>query len=320
MRRGVIVYNPTSGSRGAQRDLVAARAYLVEHGWSIKVEQTRAAGDAGRLARAAADAGLETVLIAGGDGTLNEAANALVGTQTAIGLLPCGTANVWARQLGMLPPYRGLVDAARLMNEARVRTIDVGRATVGLDSDRSVTRHFLLWSGLGLDAHVTQAVEPRPASFKRWGVIGYSLAAVRAAMAYRGVRAELEIDGRRMAGRVMLAVVGNAGLYAGYFPLAPDAKLDDGWLDVSVFRGYRFLSAVGHFVRMLLRLHLRDPQVITTRARRIRVTTSDACGVHVDAEPIGATPAEFSVVPRALRILAPASAPAGLFASGEEGE
>ncbi|HEY4689382.1 MAG TPA: diacylglycerol kinase family protein [Anaerolineae bacterium] len=296
-----------------QPDLIEVRRYLVDRGWSIELEQTRAPGDAGRLARAAAEAGLDAALIAGGDGTLNEAVNALVGTQTAVGLLPCGTANVWARQLRMPLTHRALIAAARLMAEAQVRSIDVGRATVGLGTVHECSRYFLLWSGLGLDAHITHSVEPRPASFKRWGVIGYSLAALRAALAYRGARIEIEIDGRCSTERAMLAVVSNTELYAGYFHLTPQARLDDGWLDVSVFRGERFVTAIGYFLRALLHRYVHDSRVMTTRARYVRISTSTRFDVHVDAEPIGTSPAEFTVEPRALQALIPPCAPKSLF-------
>jgi diacylglycerol kinase (ATP) len=313
MRRALIIHNPRSGWRNVQHDLVQARAYLIGRGWSVELEQTHAAGDAGRLALEAAEAGLDTALVAGGDGTLNEAVNALIGRRIAIGLLPCGTANVWARQLRMPRSYGGLLGAARVMDEAHVHAIDVGRVTARAGDGAPVTRHFLLWSGLGVDAYVTRSVEPRPPSFRRWGVISYSLAALRAALSFRGMRAEIEIDGRRLDERTLLMVVSNTELYAGFLHLAPGARIDDGWLDVSVFRGQGFAALLGHFVRILLGRHVHHPRLATMRGRRMRVSTTEACDVHVDAEPIGVTPAEFEIVPRAVHVLVPVGAPRTLF-------
>lgn len=314
-RRGLIIYNPNSGSRNAHADLLEARRWLQARGWSIDLRMTRAPGDAGRLAQSAADAELDAVLVAGGDGTLNEAVNALVETRTAVGLLPCGTANVWARQLGMPVSYRALLSASQLMDESRVHSIDVGRVTLRGDGEQPIARHFLLWSGLGLDAHVTRSVEPRPASFRRWGQIAYALAALRASLAYRGVVADLEIDGQRVSERAVMIVVGNAQLYAGHFYLASNARMDDGQLEVMVFRGEGFRATLGHFARILLRRHERDARLTTYRARQVRISTAGHCDVHVDAEPIGTTPAAYIVVPRALRVLVPAGAPASLFSS-----
>jgi YegS/Rv2252/BmrU family lipid kinase len=314
----MIIHNPTSGSGDVRPELGRVRAFLVERGWSIDLEQTHAIGDAGRMAGEAADAGLDSVLVAGGDGTLNEAVNALVETNTAVGILPCGTANVWARQLGMPPSPRRLLEAARFMDGASVRAVDVGRVSVCLGTDREVARYFLLWSGIGLDAYVTRMVEPRPASFRRWGVVGYSLAALRAALRYRGAQVDIEIDGRRWSERALLIVVSNAALYAGTIQLSPDARIDDRWLDVSVFPGEGLRASFGHFVRVLLQRHVRDSRVRTLRARRVRVETSTSCDVHADAEPIGTSPAEYSIAPRALRALVPTCAPRDLFASDQE--
>ena len=308
-RRALIVYNPMSGSRSAQSDLADVRAYLTERGWSIDLAATRAPGDAGRLAREAAHADQDVVLIAGGDGTLNEAVNALTRTRTALGVLPCGTANVWARQLGMRV-HRGLIDAARLMADAVVRAIDVGCITINLGTEREAMRYFLLWSGLGLDAYAIRSIEPRLASFKRWGALGYSLAVWRAMLRYRGVEVDIELDDRCEHAQVMLIIVSNAELYAGYFHLSPQARLDDGWLDVSVVRGSSLLQMVSHFGRVALR---RSPA--TRRAKRVRVTARGQCDVHVDAEPIDVTPVAYTVVSKALRVLVPPTAPRTLFVS-----
>jgi len=256
--------------------------------------------------------------VAGGDGTLNEAVNALVGTRTAVGLLPCGTANVWARQMRLPLSSRSLPEVARLMDEAVVRSIDVGCATLNPESDRAETRHFLLWSGLGLDAHITRSIEPRPASFKRWGQMGYALAALRLTLAYRGVRAEIEIDGQVLRERVLLMVVSNAQLYAGYFHLASGAKLDDGYLDVSLFPGRGFFDAVRYIVQVLLRRHTHGSRVAAYRARTVRVRAGKRCDVHVDAEPICTTPVAYSIEPGALRVMVPLSAPGELFTTEPE--
>jgi diacylglycerol kinase family enzyme len=207
-----------------------------------------------------------------------------------------------------------LPEVARRIDAAEARTIDVGRVTLGPGSPHAASRYFLLWSGLGLDAHITRAIEPRPRSFRRWGVVSYSLAALRAALAYRGVEADIDIDGRRLSERAVLIVVSNAELYAGNFHVSPGARLDDGWLDVTIFRGRGFLTSVGHAWRVLLGLHKRDRRALAMRARRLRVTTTPICDVHVDAEPIGASPVEFEVIPRSLRILVPPGAPESIFA------
>jgi YegS/Rv2252/BmrU family lipid kinase len=311
--RAAIIFNPSSGSRDAHAALQAIRTDWRKRGWSLTVHTTRAPGDASRLARYAAQEGVEVVLVAGGDGTLNEAINALVDAPTAVGVLPIGTANVWARQMHLPVAPRRLIDAARLLQEARVCAIDLGRVTLFDDARRSIVRHFLLWSGVGLDASVTRAIEPRGMAFKRLGALGYTLKAARRAMGFRSVPVEIELDDRSLHERVIQVVVSNTRLYAGNFHLAPRAQLDDGLFEVSVFRGQGFRAVLGHFLRMFFQRHLRGNDMQSFQAQHVRVTSSARCDVHVDAEPIGMTPAEFTIVPRALRVLVPDTAPAALF-------
>ncbi|MCK4449355.1 MAG: acylglycerol kinase family protein, partial [Anaerolineae bacterium] len=96
-----MIYNPTAGPRDARRALKRVRSHLKRRGWSVELQLTEKPGDATILARAAAQAGCDVVIVAGGDGTVNEAVNGLVGTQTALGVLPVGTGNMWAKQLGI---------------------------------------------------------------------------------------------------------------------------------------------------------------------------------------------------------------------------
>lgn len=313
MRRGLIIHNPVSGLSSAYEELNRARAYLAARGWSIDIEHTGGPGDAGRLAREAANAGLYATLVAGGDGTLNEAVNALVGTDTAVGVLPCGTGNMWARQLGMPSSVWRLLDAARSMNEASLRKVDLGRVTVRAGTPEAASRYFLLWAGVGLDGRITRSIEPRPPWFKRWGIVSYALAALRIGVGYVGAQAEIEIDGRSLSEHVVMVLVCNADLYAGIFHLAPEARLDDGCLNVSVIRGWGIGAVAGYFTRVLLHRHVRVPSLVTLPARRVRIVTRPTSDVHVDAEPLGSSPVECSIAPRALRVLVPPNAPAALF-------
>lgn len=311
--RAAIIFNPKSGSRNAQAALHAIRADWHAHGWLLDVHTTHAPGDALQLARRAAQSDIDIVLVAGGDGTLNEAINALVGTATAVGVLPIGTANVWARQMHLPLSPRRLIDAARLLRQAQVNTVDLGRVTLYKDRQPSLVRHFLLWSGVGLDAAVTRAIEPRGATFKRLGTLGYTLKAARRAMDFRSVPLEIELDDRLMHEYVMQVVISNTRLYAGNFHLAPRAQLDDGLFEVSIFRGQGLRAMSAHFLRMFFKRHLQNGSMQTFQARNVHIKSSTRCDVHVDAEPIGVAPAEYTIIPRALRVLVPDTAPAALF-------
>lgn len=308
--RATVIYNPVSGTRNVAALLPAAQDALRAYDWQVEVQATQRAGDLYRLAAQARDQRQAVVLIAGGDGSLNEAANALAFSETALGVLPGGTANVWARQIGLPVPSpliaNHLVDAARANATGVVRAIDLGRAG---------TRYFVLWSGVGLDAQVTAQIEPRPPWAKRFGIVGYAWRAFWIAVRYRGTRMDIRLDERRIRGRALMVLASNTQLYGGVLRAAPDARLDDGWLDVAIVKGGSFRELVRHAWYYLRQRADVDTGVIRQRAQHIRVRAKRPCYVHVDAEPNGRTPVDIDVVPQALRVIVPANAPRDLFAN-----
>jgi diacylglycerol kinase (ATP) len=128
----LLIYNPIAGPRAElRRDLDRVVGYLTERGWHVTIRATRKAGDATELARAAVAARCKAVLVAGGDGTVHEVVNGLVGSDTAMGVLPVGTGNVWAKEIGLptlgLTQIDRLLAAARMLVDGEVRWVDVGR-------------------------------------------------------------------------------------------------------------------------------------------------------------------------------------------------
>jgi len=309
--RGRIIYNPAAGPRDVHRELQRVRRELRRHGWSVDVETTRAAGDVTRLARQAADEGLDAVWIAGGDGSISEAANGLVGSGTAMAVLPVGTGNTWAKQL-RLPTYTlthpfRLREAAAEQARGEVRAVDVGRVN---------GRHFLLWVGIGFDALVTSRMEPRPRPVKRLGALPYVVAAAILARHFSGVRTRILLDGHAVRGRTLLVLVSNVQMYA-FLPVVCPAKMDDGFLDLLAFRGLGPIYIFQHAAKMFSGRHLQDPKIVHRKVRQATVWTDEPVSVQADGEMVGTTPVTLHVVPRALRILVPPQAPRSLF--DEEG-
>ena len=306
--RATVIYNPVSGTHNVGAALPGVVAVLRERGWQVDVQATQCAGDLQRLAAQARDQHQDVVLVAGGDGSINEAANALATSNVALGVLPSGTANVWARQIGVpvpLPLYvQQLSDAARSMIDGVIRPIDLGRAN---------GRYFMLWAGVGLDAHVTAQIEPRPPWVKRFGIVGYTWRAFWIATKYRGTRMTVTIDQRTINCRALMVLISNAQLYGGIAMAAPDARLDDGWLDVSIFKGGSFREALRHMALVLLRRTAQDSDVISLRGQRLHIRTKRPCYAHVDAEPNGQTPIAIEVAPRALKVIVPRQAAPTLF-------
>src|SRR5512143_676855 len=219
--RAILIYNPHSGTRDIQSHLSPALQIFREQGWHVEVQGAQRAGDVQRLAADAVRNQYDVVLTAGGDGSLNEAANALAHSEVALATLPSGTANVWARQIGMPTPAplypAQLADAARAICVGFIRPIDLGRTN---------QRYFLLWSGAGLDAYVTSKIEPRPPWVKRWGVTGYGLRALWHATQYRGRTTLIEIDDHPpRRDRALMVLISNIQLYAGIGRPSPAAQI-----------------------------------------------------------------------------------------------
>lgn len=295
-----LIVNPSSGPWDIRSQLPIVLSHLEDQGWRTSVNLTEGPGEATRLARLACDEGLDAVFVVGGDGTINEVVNGLAGTPVAMGVLPAGTGNAWAKQLGL--PTRSplhwmpLVDAVKVLVPGAVRQIDVGRSN---------GRYFLQWTGIGLDAEVTYAMEPRTRVQRHLGVITYFVAGFSIATTMAGARTRIWIDGQRIYRRSILVVISNCQMYGGRVRIATDARLDDGLLDVDVFSGSGLSSALRTAFGVITGLHVYDPRHTTFQGKTIRVETHKPMAVHVDGEPFGTTPLECEVVPKALRVMIP---------------
>jgi YegS/Rv2252/BmrU family lipid kinase len=301
-----LIYNPSAGMHAEHADLHQAVAVLRECGWSVDVVETKNIGDAICLARTAAEQKLDALIAVGGDGTVNEVANGLVDSSTALGVLPCGTANVWAKEMGL--PLGDLVTSARRLADAEVRSIDVGEVR----GPTLPARVFVLWSGVGLDAAITHNVEPQREMKRRLGALTYWLVGIQTAWSYRGRRATITLDGKHIRRHVTFALAANAQLYAGIVRVAPNARLDDGLLEFVIFRGTGFWLTGWHLLGVFVGAHVRDPLVEFYSVSTLTLEGKNL-PVHVDAEPCGFSPVEFRVRPLALRVLVPKTANKSLF-------
>jgi len=311
--RTMIVFNPAAGQMRRRRQVDEVVQFLAEQGWAVDLRVTEKQGDATRYAREAVERHYDMVVAAGGDGTNNEAINGdLVGSDVVFGLLPMGTTNVFALELGIpltgpLSP-RPVLDAARVLIDGRVRRIDVGKAG---------ERHFLLMGGVGWDAEVGAHVQRE---HKRWfGPLAYIPAGFKAAQTFAGTRVTVKLDGETIRRRAVMITVNNTRLYAGVLQMAPKACLDDGLLDVCIFQGKNVTQAFFSYIwSVMARRHIYDPRVQYHQARHITIQAARRVPVHVDDEPLGHTPVEFTVAPRALRVILPQTIPADLLLHQDE--
>lgn len=297
--RARLIYNPRAGHIHITHMLDTVVQGLCQHGWQIEVMQTTQGGDATRLAAEAVEAGLHVVIVAGGDGTINEALQALVGTRTALAVIPLGTVNVWAREIGLLTSADQIVAA---LVHGRYQCIDVGRAN---------DRYFLMMGSVGFDARVVQSVSS-PAK-RRWGPMAYLVKALSTGVGYVGQRTRIVIDDDSVSVPLLMMVVGNTRRYAGPFEITSRAVADDGVLDVSLLPGNDARMLLLHIGRILLRRHTDGQRAVYRQARTVRVYGQQRLSVQIDGEPAGMTPVTFSVVPASLWVIVPPNVQSPLF-------
>jgi len=310
-----LIYNPAAGRWDIDAELNRVMAFLRSQGWSVSLRTTLGAGDGITYAREAVVNGYDMVVVVGGDGTIGEVATGLAGSDCILGVLPAGTGNVWAHMLGLplwTPVFRsGLMDAARVLVEGQVYPIDLGKA-----GDRC----FALWAGIGLDAQVAREVQPHREMRRSLGnTLTYLIALISQSLGLRGTRMTVVIDGKAVRERVILILVSNAQLYGPSVPIAPQAQLDDGMLDVYIFKGSNTLDVARHIVMILSGKHVKDPQVESYRARQVEIRGEEPLPLHTDGDPVGSTPVTLTVLPRALRVIVPPWASDSLFQDGGPG-
>jgi diacylglycerol kinase (ATP) len=302
----LIVYNPAAGKSSNLKNILDRVANLWRDlGWQVQIAATTAPGDATSKAQIAARSGYNAVVAAGGDGTVNEVMNGLVGTATALGVLPLGTVNIWAREMGL---SMDLLKAAEILAKSELTKIDVGMAG---------NRYFLLMAGIGFDAAVTATV--RSEEKKLFGAIAYVKQAIQIAWNFRGVRLKLRIDGKRVRGKILMVIVGNSQLYGGVIKFTAHATIDDGLLDVCVIKGRGMLSAPRRLISIFARHYNRDPQVKYYQAKQVEIRRKrgKALPVQVDGDYLGTTPMSFRVVPDSLWIMVPPNADQSLWRAVE---
>lgn len=314
-----LIFNPEAGQREGHRRVLEVVDFLRDQGWALVIRETKEPADVTRYAGQAVTEGVDTVLVVGGDGTVNGVANSLAGSDVALGVLPMGTGNVFAAELGLIPVPTPLhrpdpLAAARILSQGQQRWIDLGRVVATTGDGSTLTRYFVLWAGIGFDAAVTRLVETQLRQGKRrFGALSFLVAGIDTAFKYPSTWTTIQFGDQVLEERVILVLVSNAQLYAGTVRLASNARLDDGWLDAYIFQGRGLPAMVRHLLSILVRRPRHDPNVETFNIRHMTVETAEPLPVHVDAEPIGTTPISLEVVPQALKILVPADVPATLF-------
>ncbi len=290
-----IILNPQSGrGRGARFRAEIERALPI-----AKILQTTRAGEGTDLARRAVEEGADLVVAAGGDGTLGEVLNGILGSGAKLGVLPLGTGNDFARCLGI---GTHLHNALGILKSGSSRVVDVGRVEIG---DKS--RYFLNIAGAGFDSRVAMRInEHRPRVLaKLGGTLAYLVACLSEMRRFPLADFRLEIDGKLVESRAVLCAIANASSYGGGMLVAPDADLSDGLFEVCLIKELSRGAFLRAFPGVFSGKHVHHPAVSMLRGAKVRLECEPKLPVLVDGDIFGLTPASFEIIPRAIEVVAP---------------
>jgi diacylglycerol kinase (ATP) len=306
MRRGLLLYNPAAGRVPIKSFVPSVVGPLKSAGWQVELAETLSGSHATSVAREAAAENFDAVFAVGGDGTIGQVANGLMNTDTALGVLPAGTMNVWAMELGLRTfewPFGtdALAENARLLADAPVCSVDVG-----LCNDHA----FLLWAGIGLDAMTIHQLEPRGRAEKYVSVPQYVAATMWNAAVWHGMDLRVWADDQRVEGHFLLAVATNIRRYVGGLAvLSPDAYIDDGYMDMWLISGNSLADALRAFFEVLAGSHVTSDQARRLPFASARVESDTPFSIQMDGDPmLGGKRVELGVQKKALRALMPPAA------------
>lgn len=286
-----LIVNPTSGRGKAGRIVAEARARLVSMGCDVEVSASDSAMHASELA-AAASGRHEVVAAVGGDGMVAYVAQGVIGTPAALGIVPSGTGNDFAANLGYA--RRKPLDACAVIARGARRRVDVGRIEGG--------RAFLCVAGGGFDGEVNREAN----SIKHLrGTAVYLIATLRTLRRFTPARFTVTLDGEERSFDGMFVAVGNAASYGGGMRITPDAKPDDGLFDVCLVGAMGKGSLVSQLPRLFTGGHVRHPAVQILRARRVSLAADRPFTLYADGEDAGPLPATLTLEPAALDVVAP---------------
>ena len=306
----LVVCNPVSGMGRGRERLDKVRQAFSDAGVAYAVETTTRQGDAARLAHSASSAGCSAVVAIGGDGTLFEVVNGVMGfarrevepdthSPVAVGLVQAGRGSDFGRSVGIPSD----VDTAceRLL-AGRTQRVDLGHVSYTSFSGKPRARYFINAAGMGFDAEVTVRANAAPKALG--GTVPYLSSLLTTLIKYRNKRLVVRVDkGEAYQIKANSIVVGNGQYFGGGMKIAPDAQVSDGLFDIVMLGDFGKLDLVRNVPRVYDGSHINHPKVSVQRARQVEVSSPDKLLLQADGEVLGTAPARFTVIEGAIRLI-----------------
>ena len=285
----VLISNPAAKNASVKKVDLACR-FLRSKGFEVEQSFTRQRGDAEVLARDAIRKSPSLVIAAGGDGTINEVLNGLVGSVVPMAILPMGTTNVLARELNIPEDVLG---ASKIAVSREPKVVSLGR--ISLTGQPS--RHFCLMAGIGYDGETVWGISETLKKISGKGAYVYS--GITTLLKFSPAKLTFAVDGEMHSG--YSAIIGNAARYGGDFSVTPDARVTDPVFYVCIFKGKRRFDFLRYVFGILTKTHLKYEDVEYLKAGKVEISGSSH--VQIDGDYFGMTPVTVEIVKDALRLV-----------------
>nr|WP_295974370.1 diacylglycerol kinase [uncultured Bacillus sp.] len=293
MKRARVIYNPTSGRESFKKHLSEVLNILENAGYETSCHATTGAGDAAVEARLAVERRFDLVVAAGGDGTINEVVNGMAEQEyrPRLGVIPVGTTNDFARAL-QIP--RDIVAATEIIAKGDTIPVDIGR----MDN-----KYFINIAGGGRLTELTYDV---PSKLKTMlGQLAYYLKGMEMLPSLKATKVRIEYDGKLFEGEVMLFLVALTNSVGGFEKLSPNSSINDGMFSLLILKDTNLADFIRIASLAIRGEHINDPNVLYTKANRIKVTSDEKVQLNLDGEFGGLLPAEFENLYRHFEVFVP---------------
>lgn len=288
----VFIYNPIA-KRASGRKILRASHFLKSKGYKVEILFTEQKGHAESLAREAIKESPSLVIAAGGDGTFNEVVNGIAGSEIPMAILPLGTTNVLAKELGVPETVEGAMEVAL---SGTPKTVSLGKIYVTRHSSL-FTRYFLLMAGIGFDGEAVFRINETLKKISGKGA--YIVSGFKTLSAFNPGKLILDMDGKTSSG--YSAIISKAAKYGGNFKITPDARLTDPCLYICLFKGKGRLDILRYVTGIVAGKHLGFRDVEYVKAKNIDIK-GDA-HIQIDGDYFGRSPAKIEVVPDVVRLV-----------------
>ena len=290
----VLISNPTA-KRASDRKIAQASRYLMSKGYKVEVLFTGKKGHAENLAREAIRELPSLIIAAGGDGTFNEVINGIAGSEIPMAILPLGTTNVLAKEIGIPENVEGAMEIAVT---GTTKTISLGKIAITRPSSL-VSRYFVLMAGIGFDGEAVFGINE---TFKKISGKGaYIFSGLKVLPVFNPHELTFDIDGKTYSG--YSAIISKTAKYGGDFKITPDARLTDPTLYICLFKGKKRLDVLRYVFGIATGSHLRFKDIEYLKAKRIQIDGN--AHIQIDGDYFGMTPAKIEVAPNTLRLIYP---------------